>query len=68
MFHVVFGETYGGAVTSGSKNYTTIKHWVRVFDKLSFTDSELMELMKKDIRTISEEREKLCYQFYEYPN
>jgi hypothetical protein len=66
MFHVVFGETYGGAVTSGSKNYTTDKTLgFRVFDKLSFTDSELMELMKKDIRMISEEREKLCYQFYE---
>jgi len=64
MFHVVFGETYGGNVTQGSKNYTSDKTFsFRIFDKLTLSLDELDSYLSEDLSMIAGKREQGRFRF-----
>ena len=56
--HVFYGETYGGNVTSASKQYTSDKTYAfRLFDCTVMLDETIHDIMSADISQISSWRE-----------
>lgn len=59
VLYILYGETYGGAVTAGSKNYTGNKSYgFRIFDVIQMELDQLEEVLKGTADQIASWRER----------
>lgn len=58
VVYILYGETYGGAVTAGSKNYTDNKSYgFRIFDVVQMSLADSKQILEKTTEQISTWRE-----------